>query len=153
MNTVDLEEGDDDFSSAEALAEWLSSRGLLPRGALLSEADRRAAVAFRETVREVLEANAGHGAARSHAVARLNALAKRVPLTLRIGSPSTLEPERATGIDAAVGQLLAIIHESITQGTWQRLKVCRNDTCRWAFTTPRGIGRGRGARWRSAATG
>jgi len=33
----------------------------------------------------------------------------------------------------AIGRFLAIIHESITQGTWQRLKVCRNDICRWAF--------------------
>jgi predicted RNA-binding Zn ribbon-like protein len=132
VNTVDLEEGDDDLSSPEALAEWLSSRGLLPRGTRLGEADRREAIAFRETVREVLEANAGHGTD-GDAVARLNALAERVPLTLRLGAPSTLEPERATGLDAAVGRLLAIIHESITQGTWQRLKVCRNDACRWAF--------------------
>jgi predicted RNA-binding Zn ribbon-like protein len=132
MNTVDLEAGDDDFSSVDALADWLSARGLLPPGTKLSEAERREAIAFRETVREVLEANAGHGTDRD-AVARLNALAERVPLRLRIGATSALEPERVSGIDAAIGRFLAIIHESITRGTWQRLKVCRNDTCRWAF--------------------
>jgi predicted RNA-binding Zn ribbon-like protein len=50
-----------------------------------------------------------------------------------VGTPTALEPTRAKGIDAAIGRFLAIIYESITQGTWQRLKVCRNDTCRWAF--------------------
>lgn len=132
MNTVDIEAGEDDFSSREALAQWLSSRGLMTPGIRLTEADRREVIAFRETVREVLEANAGHGTD-GDAVARFNAVAARVPLTLRIGATSMLEPQRATGIEVAVGRLLAIIPESITQGTWQRLKVCRNDTCRWAF--------------------
>jgi predicted RNA-binding Zn ribbon-like protein len=132
INTVDLEAGDDDFASVDALGQWLLLRDLLPPGTKLTEADRREAIAFRETVRVVLEANAGHGTD-GNAVARLNALAARVPLTLRLGATSTLEPERATGIDAAVGRLLAIIHESVTLGTWRRLKVCRNDTCRWAF--------------------
>ena len=132
MNSVDLESGDDDFASADALAEWLARRGLVAPKTRLTEADRRAAIDFRETVREVLEANEGHGSGRD-ALERLNQVAERVPLRVRIGTPSTLEPERSTGIDAAIGRFLAIIHESMAQGTWQRLKVCRNDACRWAF--------------------
>ena len=132
MNTVDLESGDDDFSSPEDLADWLIERGLLARGTTLTEPDRSSAIAFRETAREVLEANAGHGAAHD-ALARLDEIGARVPLLVRIGISPRLEPERASGIDAAIGRFLAIIYESVTQGTWQRLKVCRNDTCRWAF--------------------
>jgi predicted RNA-binding Zn ribbon-like protein len=132
MNTIDLEAGDDDFSSGDALAEWLGTRGLLAKGTKLSEADRRSAIAFRETVREVLEANAGHGTAKE-AVARLDRIAAGVPLRVQIGTAPGLEPERGSGIDGAIGRFLAIIYESVTQGTWQRLKVCRNDTCRWAF--------------------
>jgi predicted RNA-binding Zn ribbon-like protein len=132
MNSVDLESGEDDFAAPGALAEWLTTRGLLARGTRLREEDRVAAVAFREAVREVLEANAGHGSARD-AAARLDRIAARIPLRVRVGGPAPLEPAGAKGIDAAIGRLLAIIHESITQGTWQRLKVCRNDTCRWAF--------------------
>ena len=132
LNTVDLESGEDDFSSAQHLAEWLAERGLLPSSATLRESDRLAAIAFRETVREVLEANAGHGTATA-AIARLDAIAAGVPLRVQIGTSPRLEPEPAAGIDAAIGRLLAIIYESVTQATWQRLKVCRNDTCRWAF--------------------
>ncbi len=132
MNTVDLEGGEDDFSSPERLADWLIERGLLARGTTLTESDRTSAIGFRETVREVLEANAGHGTA-NDAVARLDEIAARVPLRVRIGNSPGLEPERPTGIDAAIGRFLAIIYESVTQGTWQRLKVCRNDACRWGF--------------------
>lgn len=132
INSVDLESGQDDLASVEALEEWLQARGLAVPGTRLTEADRASTIAFRETVREVLEANAGHGSG-GDAIDRLNAVAERVPLHVRIGGASTLEPTATRGVDAAIGRLLAIIYESITQGTWQRLKVCRNDACRWAF--------------------
>ena len=132
MNSVDIESGEDDFSSVDALRDWLAERGLVERGTRLTEADREEATAFRETLREVLEANAGHGTGRE-AVARLNEIADRLPLRVRIGAAPTLEPGPSTGIDAAISRFLAIIYESIAQGTWPRLKVCRNDTCRWAF--------------------
>lgn len=132
LNTVDLESGEDDFASPGQLAAWLIERGLLPRGAALAPKDLAAAIAFRETLREVLEANAGHAAA-AEATARLNEIAAGVPLRVQIGERSHLEPERSDGGDAAIGRFLAIVYEAVTLGTWQRLKVCRNDTCRWAF--------------------
>ena len=132
MNTVDLESGEDDLSSAQALVDWLIARDLIAPRTKLTEADRLAAIAFRETVREVLEANAGHGTALD-AVARLDRVAARVPLRVQLGTQPGLEPDGARGTDVAIGRFLAIIYESMTQGTWQRLKVCRNDACRWAF--------------------
>ena len=148
INSVDLESGEDDFASVEALREWLDSRSLLPPGTSLTEADRAATVAFRETVREVLEANAGHGMG-NDAIARLNAVAERVPLHVQIGGTSALEPGATRGIDVAIGRLLAIIYEAITKGTWQRFKVCRNDACRWAFYDS---SRNRSGAWCTMAT-
>ena len=132
VNTVDLESGVDQFASPEQLAGWLTERALLPRGATIGAADRATVIAFREAVREVLEANAGHADA-SGALARLDEIAARVPLRLRMGDRPRLEPERGAGIDLAVGRLLAIIYEAVAQGTWSRLKACRDDACRWAF--------------------
>jgi predicted RNA-binding Zn ribbon-like protein len=43
-----------------------------------------------------------------------------------------LEPD-AGGVDGALGRLLAIVHVSIADGTWSRLKACREDSCEWAF--------------------
>lgn len=132
LNTVDLEGGEDDFATPEQLAAWLVERGLLPRGATLGAPQLSATIAFRETLREVLEAKAGHADA-ADSLARLDEIAARVPLRVRMGHQPRLEPERQSGIDAAIGRFLAIIYEAVTQGTWQRMKVCRNDTCRWAF--------------------
>jgi len=39
----------------------------------------------------------------------------------------------ATGVDTALGRLLAIVYTAMAEGTWPRLKVCRSETCRWAF--------------------
>ncbi len=132
LNTVDLENGEDEFASPDQLAAWLIERGLLPRGARVDPTELAEAIAFRETLREVLEANAGHIPV-AGPVARLNEMAARVPLHVELGDGARLEPERSQGIERAIGHLLGIVYESVTQGTWQRLKVCRNDACRWAF--------------------
>ena len=32
-----------------------------------------------------------------------------------------------------VGRVMAIVHAAIADGTWSRLKACREPTCEWAF--------------------
>lgn len=132
LNTVDLESAEDDLASPEDLAAWLMKRGLLPHRSRLSAADLRKAIAFRETLRDVLESHAGHAEV-APALARLDSFAARIPMRVQIGDRPRLEPEREGGIDAAIGRLLAIAYEAALDGTWRRLKVCRSDTCRWAF--------------------
>ena len=132
LNTVDLESGEEDLSSPATLASWLEERGLLPGRARLDSGDLSDTIEFRETLRDVLEANAGHGDAPA-ARRRLDEIAARIPMRVQIGRRPRLEPENGDGIEAALGRLLAIAYESELDGSWQRLKVCRSDTCRWAF--------------------
>jgi predicted RNA-binding Zn ribbon-like protein len=132
LNTVDLESGEEDFSSPAILGSWLEQRGLLRSGAPLSAGELSDAIEFRETLRDVLEANAGHGDAPA-ARRRLDEIAARIPMRVQIGRRPRLEPERGHGLQAALGRLLAVAYEAELDGTWQRLKVCRSDTCRWAF--------------------
>ncbi|GAB2940601.1 hypothetical protein GCM10027280_31390 [Micromonospora polyrhachis] len=40
---------------------------------------------------------------------------------------------RAEGADGAMGELVLRVTESMTAGTWPRLKVCVSDACHWAF--------------------
>ena len=56
----------------------------------------------------------------------------RVQLRFREEAGTVLEPD-AGGVDGALGRLLAIVHASIADGTWSRLKACREHTCEWAF--------------------
>ena len=132
LNTVDLESGEEDFSSPAILASWLEERGLLRSGAWLSARDLSDAIEFRETLRDVLEANAGHGDAPA-ARRRLDEIAARIPMRVQVGGRPRLEPLRGDGMQAALGRLLAVAYEAELDGSWQRLKVCRSDTCRWAF--------------------
>ena len=132
LNTVDIESGEEDFSSPAILASWLEQRGLLRSRATLRASELTDAIEFRETLRDVLEANAGHGDAPA-ARRRLDEIAARIPMRLQIGGSPRLEQEREDGLQAALGRLLAIAYDAELDGTWQRLKVCRSDTCRWAF--------------------
>lgn len=132
LNTVDLESGREDFASPAILAAWLEERGLLQRRARLGAAELSDAIEFREILRDVLEANAGHADAPA-ARRRLDEIAARIPMRVQIGAHARLEPERTGGLQAAIGRLLAIAYQAELDGTWRRLKVCRSDTCRWAF--------------------
>ena len=37
------------------------------------------------------------------------------------------------GVDGALGHIVAAIHAAVAEGTWERLKACERDICRWAF--------------------
>ena len=131
VNTADIESGAEDLTSPPALADWLAARGLLPPRRRLTEQDLANAIELRETLRDVLEGNAGH-TVRAGAEERLDRIAASVPLRARFAPGARLEPGETTKAPATAW-LLGVIYESMIEGTWGRLKVCANDTCRWAF--------------------
>src|SRR4051812_50229901 len=53
VNTVDLESGEDELDSPEALARWLAERGLIDQGDSVSAADLRRAPDARGGLRAV----------------------------------------------------------------------------------------------------
>jgi predicted RNA-binding Zn ribbon-like protein len=133
LNTADIEGGTDEFASPSGVGAWLEGRGLLAPGTEVSERDLRQAVAVREALRDVIEArDTGHDA--HAAVAVLERTARRAPLIVRLseGWDPVLEP-RATGIEGAIARILAEASRAAAEGTWRRLKICRNDVCRWSF--------------------
>jgi predicted RNA-binding Zn ribbon-like protein len=131
VNTADIESGAEDLMSPRALADWLTSRGLLPSRRRLTPQDLTDAIELRETLRDVLQGNAGHMVP-AGALERLDRIAGSVPLRARFADGAHLEPAEATKAPATAW-LLGVIYESMLEGTWRRLKVCANDTCRWAF--------------------
>jgi predicted RNA-binding Zn ribbon-like protein len=134
VNTRDLERLTDEIGDPEALRDWLAERGLIDERAELTDADVRQAHTVREALRKLLLANNGDPIDPA-AVDALNAAAKGAELQLRVGpdGSAVLAPVR-TGIDAAIGRLLAIVHTAMADGTWPRLKACAlHDTCEWAF--------------------
>jgi predicted RNA-binding Zn ribbon-like protein len=133
VNTYDVEPHLEDLHGPEALRAWLVDHGLLHAGGTLSDADVHRALAAREALRTMLEANNG-APVDAAAVTTLNRSADDARLRVQFARDgrAQLEPV-ASGVDAALGRILAIVYTAMTEGTWARLKVCRNETCRWAF--------------------
>ena len=142
VNTRQLAHGTERLVAPSDLADWLEQEGLAPAGVRVTRADLTRARELREALRQVLAAHNGDGPAPSQASAAalasasrtLDAAAHRARLRLCFEEDggASLHPE-AAGASGAFGRLLAIVHDSIAQGTWSRLKVCRDDECAWAF--------------------
>jgi predicted RNA-binding Zn ribbon-like protein len=145
INTHDIEDRRDGIAAPNTLRDWLVDHGLLEQRVRLTDADVERARSLRETLRDVAEANAGHGG--DEAIERLDAIAADLPLRLRFRPSADLEAERG-GIDAAFATLLASVHGAMQDGTWSRFKACRNPQCRWAYYD---TSRNRSGRWCSMA--
>ncbi len=144
VNTLDIESGVDDLADPAALDGWLREHGL-PAAGPVDAAGRARAVAFREALREAMQANHDGVPLPAGVLAELNAVAARADLAVEIGSAGQwLAQPRATGVDGALGALLVLVTDAVADGTWSRLKVCANDACRWGFYD---LSRARTGRW------
>ena len=130
VNTLDIEAGEDSIASPPALADWLSRQGFVPQGAMNgSDVERFAAI--REGLRSLLDVHNG-GSARPESVARMNTALAGAGLTLQLGDgPATLGGVRVA--DEAIARIGQAVLTAEADGTWVRLKTCRDDECRWAF--------------------
>ena len=133
VNTFDVEDGIDQLADPERLRTWLTERELLAAGERLGAADLQRAVEVREALRSLLHANAGDDLD-PEAVASLNRAARNARLLVQFAGDGRagLEPEPA-GVEQAVARLLAVVYTAMAEGTWPRLKACRNHECQWAF--------------------
>ena len=135
-NTYDVESGDDELGTPALLAGWLAGRDLLDRpdaGRAPDEDDLAAVIDFREAVRALLLANNGEPLD-PRAPETLNRIAARARLQVGFGGDGRAElAPAAGGVDSSLARLLAIISSAMADGTWSRLKACRDDDCQWAF--------------------
>lgn len=125
LNSRDAENGIEWLSSPAELRAWLGQRGFKTT---VAGDDLRRVVRVREALRELTLENNGHEFdRRAHEL--LDREAKRAPLYVSFAE-SRLVPA-ARGVDGFVGELFAVVHNTMRDGTWARLKSCRN--CHWAF--------------------
>ncbi|MGE5595660.1 MAG: CGNR zinc finger domain-containing protein [Hyphomicrobiales bacterium] len=136
MNTIDVEDDKDSLLSPSDLQAWLAEHRLLnhPGGAdTVTDRDLQRARALRHALRGLARANHDR-IADPAALAELNQLAAELPLAVRFGGvdDARLVP-LGTGSDAALARLVAAVFEAMQERTWERVKICREDTCQWAF--------------------
>src|ERR671929_828562 len=106
VNSVDLESGEDELESPEALRDWFAERGLMDRGDSVTAADLRRALDVREGLRAVLLQNNGLELDEER-VRRLDEAVGRAPVRLRF-EPGR-DPELVAGcggVDGAIAGLM-----------------------------------------------
>jgi predicted RNA-binding Zn ribbon-like protein len=133
VNSVDLEEQRDELGDAPGLVRWFAGHRLAGAHVRARAADAADARAVREALRELLRANNGVTVDEAAAAAVLDAAARRAGLAVRFDSGAIRLAPREHGVQGALGAVLAAAAEAMADGSWQRLKACRSDTCRWAF--------------------
>lgn len=119
VNTVNLESGED------WLARWCAEEGVA-----VEDEDLDRARVVREAIRELLYEN-NRQRAESQARTALSAAADAAGFTIDFSAPALVV--RAPGVDGAVGRVLAVAFLAMLDGSWPRLKCCRNHHCRWSF--------------------
>jgi predicted RNA-binding Zn ribbon-like protein len=120
INTFDLEDGKDSLSAA-----WLLEHGL---AAPSETVDLDSVRVLREALRMLLLSHNG-GTVDAGAVSALSELSREAGVVVVFCGDGN------AWLDAAgpVGRALAIVAHASADGTWERLKVCPADDCRWAF--------------------
>lgn len=133
VNTLDVEARSDALATPTGVAEWCARRGLWSAHEDVGDTDRARITELREALRSLLLANAG-ATLDDKALATLNRSATYSGMGLRFdaGGRARLDPAHG-GAKALVGTVLAAVYRAQAQGLWPRLKVCAEDTCRWAF--------------------
>ena len=125
--------GADILATPAGLRRWLADHGLLASRTRATTADLDRALVVREGLRKLI-ADRGSGVGDSSLRAELNRAFAGASLELRMTPRGAeLVPVGSTGVDRAVGSLLAILAQAMVDGSWQRLKVCPGRHCGWAF--------------------
>jgi predicted RNA-binding Zn ribbon-like protein len=133
VNTIDRRPGEEKLATPAGLRDWLAGRNLLGARARVSADDLEDAVRLREALRDLLAVKSGLDADAARAGAEVERAAQRAGLGLRLdGGLARLEPS-AGGVPGALGRIVAEVSVGMTDGTWDRMKACRADDCRWAF--------------------
>jgi hypothetical protein len=130
---LDIEHGAELLADPAALGHWLTRHGLLDGGPTLGRRDLARALTVRERLRDLAGRNgAGPGVDEPRAELNLAAHGARVEIRFSSAGPSFVAPAD-TGLDGAIGLLLAITARALIDGSWHRLKICPGTDCGWAF--------------------
>ncbi len=130
VNTLDYPAGPDQLAGPAETTRWLASEGVSAPD--VSDRDVGRLVGIRETLRDMLEAHAGENVDPAVSV-RLQRLLGSTPLRASFSERGATLAPSPHGVDGFLARLAAAILEATLTGTWERLKVCRNDTCRFAY--------------------
>lgn len=122
----------DELATPADMKTWLREHDLAV-GDQPTERDRERAIELREAIRALLFSNNGEPLD-PEAVPILNRLADELRLKVSFDATGSTELAPASdGTDAVLSRILATVFHAMADGSWVRLKACRDDACKWAF--------------------
>ncbi len=133
VNTLDVEDSGDELSTPAAAVAWLKAHELAGEQPAMDEADLARLISVREALRAMLLANNAGAPAPADAIEVLNEQSAEAAVVLHFDASGAELVTHCGGVDHAIAELLAIVHDSMGDRTWPRLKVCPADDCLWAF--------------------
>jgi predicted RNA-binding Zn ribbon-like protein len=129
VNTWEGDSGVDLLDDPVEGPRWLQRAGL----AHGSDVDLATAREIRESVRALLVQNSGGEAAGPDHLRSLQALARRTSLRPVVRDDGGVDIQADGDGWPGLVALLLIIRDAQRDGSWERLKACRNPDCRWAY--------------------
>jgi len=134
LNTLDVDRGTDALATPEGLSAWLAAQDLLGKKAFTATArDAARARSIREDLRALARRNNGEACACMTETLEAASAASRFALSFDPDTGTSALRPTASGLDGALGRVLAAVHVAMLDGTWCRLKACADETCLWAY--------------------
>ncbi len=140
VNTWEGDTGIDLLEDRPGATRWLNEAGLVEGP--LEDRDLEEARVLREAIRALLVRNADREAPDEAERAAFAAFAQesRYQAVVTPRGDIELKPEPDSG--SLPTTLVLLIRDAQRDGTWARLKACRNPDCRWAYYDRSHAGRG-----------
>jgi hypothetical protein len=131
VNTNDIEARRDSVGRRKLMRAWLTEQGLLQPEEDIDDTEFLHLLDIREALRGLALANNGLPLD-DEGFRTLNGAAAR-SLAVQLTPSGEALQVTGDGVDRAVGRLLAVVLDSMRDGSWSRMKACRRDVCRWVF--------------------
>jgi predicted RNA-binding Zn ribbon-like protein len=132
VNTADLEHRREWLRDPAALDAWAREAHLVSARTRFTRRDLERALELREAFRSLLAANRDRKADAAALVSLTRASeSAQLSVVFADGDGAPRLESRAEGIDGFCGRLVSVAVTAMLDGSWERLKACRN--CRWAF--------------------
>jgi CGNR zinc finger/Putative stress-induced transcription regulator len=134
VNTRNIMRGYDLLEGVEGATGWLAESGLLDGDVRLTGEELDRLVRFREGLRGLLLVHNGEPG--DVGVGMLNEMAEDALLRVSFdgrGVPGLLPVGSGDAVGGVTARLLVAAVGAASDGTWRRLKACRNEECLWAF--------------------
>jgi predicted RNA-binding Zn ribbon-like protein len=136
VDTLDLDLGTDVLAHAEEARAWLADAGLRDPEQPDLAADLRLAREVRESLRAMIARNAGGGPLTEAELRPLEQVISQARPRLGVtadGQVTLGTKAQARWLADGLAGLLLTVRDAQADGSWDRLKLCGNPDCRWAF--------------------